>query len=84
MHLLKCDNTGEFSLTNYLVSDDAIPRYAILSHTWGADAEEVNFKDMIDGTGTSKPGYDKIRFCGKQAGCDDLQYFWINRHVLHR
>ena len=55
-----------------------IPRYAILSHTWGADTEEVSFKDMMDGTGTSKPGYDKIRFCGEQAGHDDLQYFWID------
>ena len=78
MRLLKCDNPGEFSLTNNLVGDDAIPRYAILSHTWGADAEEVSFKDMIDGTGTSKPGYHKIRFCGEQAGRDNLQYFWID------
>ena len=78
MRLLKCDKPGEFSLTNNLVRDDAIPRYAILSHTWGADAEEVNFKDLIDGTGTSKPGYNKIRFCGEQAGLDDLQYFWID------
>jgi Heterokaryon incompatibility protein (HET) len=80
MRLLKCDNTctGEFSLTNNLVSDDAIPRYAILSHTWGTDAEEVSFKDMIDGTGTSKPGYHKIQFCGEQAGRDKLQYFWID------
>ena len=77
MRLLKCDNPGEFSLTN-IVSNDAIPGYAILSHTWGADAEEVSFKDMINGTGTSKPGYDKIRFCGEQAGRDNLQYFWID------
>jgi len=75
MRLLKCDN---FSLTNYLVRDDLIPRYAILSHTWGADTEEVSFKDMIDGTGIGKPGYDKIQFCGEQAERDDLQYFWID------
>ena len=71
MRLLKCDDTGEFSLD--LVSDNARPPYAILSHTWGADAEEVSFKDMIDGTGTSKSGYDKIRFCGEQVGYDKLQ-----------
>jgi hypothetical protein len=59
-------------LTNNLVSDDVMPRYAILSHTWGADAEEVSCKDMIDGAGTSKPGY---RFCGEQAVSDNLQYF---------
>ena len=65
-------------LTNNLVSDDVMPRYAILSHTWGADAEEVSCKDMIDGAGTSKPAYDKIRFCGEQAVSDNLQYFWID------
>ena len=62
MRLLKRNNTGEFSLTKDLVSDDMIPRYAILSHTWGVDTEEVSFKDMIDGTGMRKPGYEKIRF----------------------
>jgi hypothetical protein len=48
--------------------------YAILSHTWGADTEEVTFKDMMDGTGITKAGYSKIRFCGEQARRDDLQY----------
>jgi hypothetical protein len=29
--------------------------------------KEVGFKDMINGTGTSKPGYNNlIRFCGEQ------------------
>ena len=79
MRLLKRNNTGEFSLTkDLLFSDDYIPRYAILSHTWGAETEEVSFKDMINGTGMTKPGYDKIRFCGEQARRDDLQYFWID------
>ncbi|KAN0070370.1 hypothetical protein V8E54_011239 [Elaphomyces granulatus] len=77
MRLLKGNNTGEFSLTKDLLVSD-IPRYAILSHTWGADTEEVSFKDMMDGTGKRKTGYDKIRFCGEQAGRDSLQYFWID------
>jgi Heterokaryon incompatibility protein (HET) len=79
MRLLKRNNTGEFSLTkDLLFSDDYIPRYAILSHTWRAETEEVSFKDMMDGTGMTKPGYDKIRFCGEQARRDALQYFWID------
>ncbi|KAN0067830.1 HET domain containing protein [Elaphomyces granulatus] len=78
MRLLKRNNTGEFSLTKDLVVSDDIPRYAILSHTWGADTEEVSFKDMIDGTGKRKTGYNKIRFCGEQAGRDGLEYFWID------
>jgi hypothetical protein len=79
MRLLKVNNTGEFSLTKDLLVSDDIPHYAILSHTWRADStEEVSFKDMMDGTGKRKPGYDKIRFCGEQAGRDGLQYFWID------
>ncbi|KAN0078814.1 hypothetical protein V8E54_005327 [Elaphomyces granulatus] len=75
MRLLKSNNTGEFSLTKDLLVSDDIPRYAVLSHTWGADTKEVSFKNMMDGTGKRKTGYDKIR---EQAGRDGLQYFWID------
>ncbi|KAN0073071.1 HET domain containing protein [Elaphomyces granulatus] len=78
MRLLKRNNTGQFSLTKDLLVSDDIPRYAILSHGWGTDTEEVSFKDMIDGTGKRKTGYNKIRFCGEQAGHDGLEYFWID------
>ncbi|RYP70100.1 hypothetical protein DL769_005077 [Monosporascus sp. CRB-8-3] len=78
MRLLRRSNTGDFSLTKDLVGDETIPPYAILSHTWGGDAEEVTFEDLTNGTGKNKPGYEKIRFCGEQAGQDDLQYFWID------
>jgi hypothetical protein len=78
MRLLRRCNTGDFSLTQ--VSNDAIPPYAILSHTWGADTDEVTFEDLTNGTGTGKdkPGYKKIQFCGEQAAQDNLQYFWID------
>jgi hypothetical protein len=52
--------------------------YAILSHTWGADNAEVTFRDLMDGTGKSKAGYEKIRFCGEQARRDGVQYFWVD------
>ena len=77
MRLLECKSSGEFSLTKDFVGDD-IPRYAILSHTWGVDTEEVTFKDIMDGTGAGKPGYEKIRFCGEQARRDGLRHFWID------
>jgi hypothetical protein len=70
MRLLECKSDGKFSLTQFF---DDIPRYAILSHTWGP--EEVTFRDMIDGNGTSKTSFDKIRFCGEQARRDGLYYF---------
>ena len=77
MRLLQYNNNdGEFSLTKDFVGE--FPEYAILSHTWGADTEEVTFRDMIKGTGTSKRGFGKIRFCGEQARRDGLQYFWVD------
>ena len=76
MRLLELKGHGKFSLTEFL--GDNIPPYAILSHTWGADGEEVTFKDLVDRTGKSKAGYTKIQFCGKQAACDGLQYFWMD------
>jgi hypothetical protein len=76
MRLLERNNGSEFSLTQDFGDD--IPRYAILSHTWGANTEEVTFRDLMDGTGKSKAGYDKIRFCGEQARRDGLQYFWVD------
>jgi len=45
MRLLERNSAGEFSLTKDFVGDD-VPGYAILSHTWGPDTEEVTFKDL--------------------------------------
>jgi hypothetical protein len=75
MRLLKLQDDGEFSLIEF-VGD--IPRYVILSHTWGTDDEEVTFKDMVEGTGKGKAGYRKIRFCGKQAANDGIRFSWVD------
>jgi len=83
MRLLRRSNTGEFSLTEDLVGGEAIPPYAILSHTWGVDTE-VSFEDLTNGTGNDKPGYDKIRFCGEQARQDGLQYFWVDTCCINK
>ncbi|KAF2806410.1 uncharacterized protein BDZ99DRAFT_501246 [Mytilinidion resinicola] len=72
--LRRCDN-GDFSLTQF--SNEAIP-HAILSHTWGADTEEVTFEDLTNGAGRDKPGYKKIWFCGEQTAQDGLEWFWID------
>ena len=76
MRLLKLKNDGEFSLTEFV--GDSIPAYAILSHTWGPDNEELTFKDLVENTGKSKAGYRKIRFCGKQAAKDGILFFWVD------
>jgi hypothetical protein len=76
MRLLKYNEEGDVTITNF--DDNKIPPYAILLHTWGADNEEVTFADLVMGDGKAKPGYEKIRFCGRQARHDGLQYFWID------
>lgn len=67
---------GMISLTEDLRND--LPAYAILSHTWGRDDEEVNYCNLLDGTGEEKIGYRKIRFCAEQANQDGLKYFWVD------
>jgi hypothetical protein len=76
MRLLEWNSHGTFSQTEFV--GNQIPRYAILSHTWGPDADEVTFKDITEGSGSVKVGYNKIRFCGEQAKKDGIQYFWVD------
>jgi hypothetical protein len=77
MRLLQAISDNDFSLIEYF---DDIPAYAILSHTWGVDHEEVTFKDIYKGKGKGriKPGYEKLRFCAAQAARDGLKFFWVD------
>ena len=76
MRLVSTNADGSFSLTRF--TDDSIPSYAILSHTWAADDQELTFHDMTNGCGGNKAGYRKIQFCGHQAKKDGLLYFWVD------
>jgi hypothetical protein len=77
MRLLRCTDDGDFILTKF--TEDEVPPYAILSHTWGADEDEVSFKDLMDGKIKSKEaGLRKLQFCGDQAAKDDLRFFWVD------
>lgn len=58
---------------------DAVPSYAILSHTWGKDNEEVSFRDVQEGkleTDGALPV--KLRGCCRQAKEDGFRYAWID------
>jgi hypothetical protein len=79
MRLLHFDQRGGLCLTRDLSEEELLSRpYAILSHTWGADEEEVSFADLTQGLGNTKVGYEKLVFCGKQAAHDGLHYFWVD------
>ncbi|KAK3938451.1 heterokaryon incompatibility protein-domain-containing protein [Diplogelasinospora grovesii] len=55
-----------------------IPKYAILSHTWGDD--EVTFKDFTLDIEAAKlkKGFEKIQHCIGQTESDGLQYCWVD------
>jgi hypothetical protein len=79
MRLLHFDQCGGLCLTKDLIEEELSSHpYAILSHTWGTDDEEVSFADLAQGLGHTKVGYEKLRFCGKQAEKDGLRYFWVD------
>jgi hypothetical protein len=77
MRLLKI-NPGVDGFSLVKVIPNKIPRYAILSHTWETDDQEVTFQDITNGVGHNKSGYEKIKFCRNQAQKDGLDYFWID------
>jgi len=80
MRLLKTSNL-EFE---EFASDDNLPPYAILSHTWGHD--EVSFADHVNRNAHQdaarrqppKAGYDKIDGCCKLAESEGFYYVWID------
>lgn len=79
MRLLQLGVNDRLTITKYLLPHEISQyEYAILSHTWGPDEEEVTFKDVSEGTGAEKIGYQKILFCGQQAAADNLSYFWVD------
>ncbi|RYP11971.1 hypothetical protein DL767_011540 [Monosporascus sp. MG133] len=70
-------NAKTFKLEEFL--DDETPPYAILSHTWGKDHEELNFRDVKEGK-IDKPGVGSVKFrgCCRQAETNGFEYAWID------
>lgn len=81
VRLLKTNDDG-FNLAGPQRSD--ISPYAILSHTWGADHDEVTYQDLSNGTGRKKYGYKKPTFCMEQAAKDDLYHSWIDTCCINK
>ena len=75
MRLLKLVGPNNFRLVQ-VPTHNTLP-YAILSHTW-MPGQEVTYQELINGSGKSKTGYEKIKFCGEQASKDGYLYFWID------
>lgn len=70
-------NTKSLRLKEFL-SDQ--PPYAILSHTWAADIDEVTFQEFRKRKKVtrSKIGYKKIQFAAGQAVKDGHEWIWVD------
>jgi hypothetical protein len=44
----------------------------------------VSFADLTQGLGHTKVGYEKLRFCGKQATDNGLHYFWVDTCCINK
>ncbi|KAG8531370.1 uncharacterized protein KY384_002999 [Bacidia gigantensis] len=75
-------HTTEFKLHEFIGSD--IPKYAILSHTWGDD--EVLYRDIWKSQlpFNESAGVKKIRGACAQAQRDDWQYIWIDTCCINK
>ncbi|RYP64442.1 hypothetical protein DL771_008746 [Monosporascus sp. 5C6A] len=60
-----------------------VPPYAILSHTWGKDEEELSFHDIQTGN-IEKAGKIKLEGCCEQAKKDNLEYAWIDTCCINK
>ena len=71
--MMRLINVDTFRLDEFV--DDAVPPYAILSHRWGPDADEVSFRDIESGA-MERPSTQPFKFAGayRQAKLDELQY----------
>lgn len=57
-------------------------KYAILSHTWGA--EEVTFQEFRSVQRRDEQGYSKIQKTCKQALKDGLDYAWVDSCCINK
>ncbi|KAI0435502.1 hypothetical protein F4803DRAFT_545377 [Xylaria telfairii] len=65
-------------LEDFIDDSKPTPPYAILSHTWGPDHEELSFQDLQADQEKTGPGRDKFEKCCAQAIRDNLSYAWID------
>lgn len=65
-------------LLEEFMGDEGVPKYAILSHTWGKPADEVKLQDLIDINVRDKVGYQKIDYCCLQALKEGIEWVWID------
>jgi hypothetical protein len=81
MRLLKSSPNGDLELISF--SDNDLPAYAILSHTW-TEGHKVTYNELVSGTGKEKTGYANICFCADRADEDGLEYYWVDTCCINK
>lgn len=82
-------NTHTLRLEHF-TSGPTLPPYAILSHTWALDEEEVSFSEMMlevrKPSTVQKPGYAKIEKTCELARTREpgLQYAWVDTCTIDK
>ncbi|KAL1602619.1 hypothetical protein SLS60_006036 [Paraconiothyrium brasiliense] len=75
-------DTKTLSMSSFVGS--SVPDYAILSHTWGADSEEITFQDMIalnrgfEHPKNASSGYCKVIETCQKARAAGIGYCWVD------
>lgn len=68
--------------------DRPYPRYAILSHRWGAYGTEVTLRDMENDHYKTSPkksaSYDKLLKTCRQAEIDNIDYVWVDTCCINK
>jgi hypothetical protein len=87
VRLIRFYDNGNICLTSF--SPEAVPLYGILSHTWGADGEEITYEELKGGiprpiSNSTRLGFQKLRFCQDRADQDGLRYFWIDTCCINK
>ncbi|KAI1371065.1 HET-domain-containing protein [Hypoxylon crocopeplum] len=77
-------NTESLELKEF--HGDAVPAYAILSHTWADDGQEVSFRDFVDlsPSTTTKSGFRKIQGACATARRDAIDWIWIDTNCIDK
>ncbi|CAM1506123.1 Fc.00g057640.m01.CDS01 [Cosmosporella sp. VM-42] len=85
MRLLKASSIDDPSGPSMIEPPaDQIPRYAILSHTWGSDEILFAHVQAWNPTFATKESFIKVRFTCLQAIADDLEYVWIDSCCINK
>ncbi|KAE8317042.1 heterokaryon incompatibility protein-domain-containing protein [Aspergillus transmontanensis] len=69
-------NVHTFELEEFF--NDQVPLYAILSHTWGNDEDEVSFRDITEGNSGDGSWPIKFKGCCERAEKDGFTHAWID------